>query len=80
MRKLMILLLFCGCSGEISDSQQTSSDKIDVLHKGVWGQTKVTVYICKFKYEQHSYIRFSEGFGNEFTSSVIHDPDCDCQK
>lgn len=29
-----------------------------------------------FKYKNHQYIKFTEGFGNYQAVGVVHDPDC----
>lgn len=70
MKKLLFivlsLLLLYGCS----DYNTYSSwiDEVDVIRRG---EVLNDIYIRKFTYEGHKYLKFD-------SHCVIHDPNCEC--
>lgn len=67
MKRLIIVLLGLYSCGPVPESKTTmrAPDGIIPFDNAV-----------HFKYKNHQYIKFVEGFGQYKISGVVHDPDC----
>lgn len=62
MKRLVIVLLGLWSSTRVKNDYERSRREFDnAVH---------------FKYKNHQYIKFVEGFGQYKISGVVHDPDC----
>lgn len=62
MKRLVIVLLGLYSCGPESKATMSAPDGI--------------IPAVHFKYKNHQYIKFVEGFGQYKISGVVHDPDC----
>lgn len=70
MKRLVIvllgLMLLYSC-GPVPESKATMSAPDGIIPFG---------NVVHFRYKNHQYIKFVEGFGQYKISGVVHDPDC----
>lgn len=76
MKKLIIislgLALLYGCSRPTLESEATKSVPDGIIPFDA---------VIHFRYKNHYYIKFTEGYERSRTSGVVHDPDCKyCKK
>lgn len=71
MKKLTIislgLALLCSCSRPTLESEATKSVPDGIIPFDA---------AIHFRYKNHYYIKFTEGYERSRTSGVVHDPDC----
>ena len=65
MKRLVIVLLGLYSCGPESKVTMSAPDGIIPFDNAV-----------HFKYKNHQYIKFTEGYERSRTSGVVHDPDC----
>ena len=65
---LVISIVFQSCYIRATDNKQRDISNIKIISEGCYFNT--------LEYNNHSYIIYSQNYGN--TISIVHNPDCKC--